>query len=803
MIKLNKTLALSISALMLSACGGDNGNQVDPSSSSANPVSSAAQSSSRPSATLQRVEIQEGSAGLCEYNGIVESDHTGFAGSGYINGDNATGAQLRVSVAAVAEESATLNVRYANGGGARSADVLVNGVRQSGITFPSGDWLSWQSLESPISLAAGMNSITVRSTNIEGLANIDSVTVTGAALEPGDCSGANVSSSSTAQSQSSAASSTPPINQAGKQVEWLDRGLVAVSANGGVFLSWRILGTDPSDVAFNLYRNGTKLNGSPLTGATNYTDASGNSNASYEVRAILNGVEQGGKTVGVWGRQYHSFAISQPAGGRTPDGVNYSYTAGDASAADLDGDGEYEIVLKWDPTNAKDNAHDGYTGNVYLDGYEMDGTQLWRIDLGRNIRAGAHYTQFMVYDFDGDGKAELATKTGDGTRDAAGTVIGNANADHRNSGGRPLSGPEYFSIFEGSTGRLLTTIDYPNQRGNIRDWGDNYGNRSDRFLAGVAYLDGQRPSMIFSRGYYEKSMITALDWRNGQLTRRWTFTADGSQNQSYTGQGAHSLTIGDVDGDGRDEIVFGAATIDDNGRGLYSTQLGHGDALHMTDIDPNRPGLEVFMVHECPACYGDHGVEVHEGDTGRIMYSNDGGRTDVGRGVAIDVNPNFPGLEVFGSRGGTMTTTGERFNWVPGSNFAIWWDGDLLREILDGTVIDKWDYNSNRLSRMLSAHDLGAVKINGTKSNPSLSADLLGDWREEVIWPSSDNQRLMIFTTTIPTQHRLRTLMHDPQYRVAIAWQNVAYNQPPHPGFFLGANMPTPPNIPVYMVKAQ
>lgn len=575
-------------------------------------------------------------------------------------------------------------------------------------------------------------------------------------------------------------------------MEWLNRGVVAVKVNNGVFVSWRLLGTDPQNVSFNLYRNGTLVNGTPLTNVTNYVDTAGSTNSTYEVKAIINGVEQGADApASVWADQYLAINLNVPAGGSTPDGA-YTYEANDASVGDLDGDGEYEIILKWDPTNAKDSAQSGYTGNVLLDAYKLNGKHLWRIDLGRNIRAGAHYTQFLVYDFDGDGKAEVVVQTADGTRDAAGTVIGNANADYRNSSGYILTGPEYLTVFNGETGRILQTIEYPNPRGTVSAWGDNYGNRVGRFLAGVAYLDGRRPSMIIARGYYAKTMISALDWRNGQLTKRWTFNADDNQNQNYRGQGAHSLSIADVDNDGRHEIIYGAATIDDNGNGLYTTNLGHGDALHVADIIPNRPGLEVFMVHECPSCYGNHGVEVHDARTGQILYSGNGNAQDVGRGVAADIDPRYPGMEAWASRNGLFTSTGQELSTKPSQmNFLSWWDGDLLRELLDGTTIYKWDYQRGTSTSIFAPS--GVSSNNGTKSTPALSADILGDWREEVIFRTSDNRQLRIYTTTIPTEHRLYTLMHDHQYRVAIAWQNTAYNQPPHPSFFLGEGMSAPP----------
>lgn len=588
--------------------------------------------------------------------------------------------------------------------------------------------------------------------------------------------------------------------QAAKQMEYLDRGVVAVQSGNGVFLSWRMLGDDPAGVGFHVYRDGARVTTSPITDSTNFHDAQGSGFSSYSVRAVVNGREAGDSLAGaVWSDNVHSIALRRPAGGRTPDGVDYDYSPNDASVGDLDGDGDYEYLVKWYPSNAKDNSQSGYTGNTYLDAYEWDGTFLWRIDLGRNIRSGAHYTQFIVYDLDGDGKAEVAVKTADGSKDAQGEVIGNANADYRNSSGYVLSGPEYLSLFDGESGRELATTNYVPARGNVSSWGDNYGNRVDRFLAGVAYLDGASPSLIMSRGYYTRTVVAAWDWRDGRLSQRWVFDSNNSGNGSYAGQGAHSLTVGDVDSDGRDEIVFGAATIDDNGRGLYSTRLGVGDALHLGDLNPNRPGMEVYMVHESPSVYGAHGVEMHDARTGAILWSRDGNGEDVGRGVSMDIDPRYPGNESWASRNGLVAADGRQISSGRPSqmNFGVYWDGDLLRELLDGETIDKWNYASGNTSRLLTAYNSGAASNNGSKKTPALSADILGDWREEVIWRHSNNRELLVFTSTIPTVHRIRTLMHDPQYRVAVAWQNVGYNQPPHTSFFLGDGMRAPamPNI--------
>ncbi|UQZ82199.1 Rhamnogalacturonan endolyase YesW precursor [Paenibacillus konkukensis] len=592
----------------------------------------------------------------------------------------------------------------------------------------------------------------------------------------------------------------PAVTTLKRQTETLDRSPVAVKVDGGVYTGWRLFGTDPKSIAFNLYRNGQKINSQPITDSTNYLDDGGTAADTYEVRAIVNGAEERqGETFGVWNDQYLDVPLQKPDDGVTPAGEAYTYRANDASVGDLDGDGKLELIVKWDPSNSKDNSQSGYTGNVYIDAYKLDGTRLWRIDLGRNIRAGAHYTQFMVYDLDGDGKAEVAFKTADGTIDGAGQVIGDAAADYRNSSGYILSGPEYLTIFNGETGAAMVTTDYDPPRGSVSSWGDSYGNRVDRFLAAIAYLDGERPSLVMARGYYTRTVLVAYNWRDGKLTKLWKFDTNDPGNAAYTGQGNHNLSVADVDHDGKDEITYGAMAIDDDGTILYSTGLGHGDAMHLGDLDPSRPGMEYFGVHEeypNPA-----GLEFRDAETGELIWGVPT-NYDVGRGMSADIDPRYLGEEMWatGDAGGIYTTKGEKISSSrPSVNFGIWWDGDLLRELLDHDWkdpigvgnIDKWDYVNQKSVRLLTA--VGTNSNNTTKGNPSLQADLFGDWREEAVWRTEDSSALRIYTTTAVTPHRLYTLMDDPEYRLSVAWQNVAYNQPPHPSFYLGDGMSEPP----------
>jgi rhamnogalacturonan endolyase len=513
----------------------------------------------------------------------------------------------------------------------------------------------------------------------------------------------------------------------------------------------------------------------------------------------------------VWAQQYLRIPLMVPPGGTTPGSPtcttaneSYTYSANDASAGDLDGDGAYEIILKWDPSNAKDNSQSGCTGNVYLDAYKLNGTRMWRIDLGPNIRAGAHYTQFVVADYDGDGRAEMAVKTAPGTRDGTGAFLKlgpAANDDDaalyrsiNNTGGRTgfiLTGPEYLTVFNGMTGAEMATINFDQARGTVSSWGDDYGNRVDRFLATAAYLDNTgMPSFVMARGYYTRTTLTAWNWRGGQLTQLWKFdsntTARDSMNRPYTTQGAHSLSVANVDADNGQEIIYGAMTIDHNGAGLCSSGNNHGDALHVGDFNPSRPGIEVFMCNEDgarPAHY------VRDPVTCANIQASAVNGEDTGRCVADDILASNPGAEMWSSSvtGLFSTSTNANVGSKPGpTNFLIWWDADETRELEDGTSISKYGG-----STLLSAS--GCASNNGTKSTPTLTADLLGDWREEIIWRESNSSALRLYTTTAVTARRIYTLMHDPMYRVAISWQNTAYNQPPHPSFHIGSGMAAPP----------
>lgn len=609
------------------------------------------------------------------------------------------------------------------------------------------------------------------------------------------------------------------------QRERLGRGVVAVKKDGRVHVLWRILRSDKTGEPFEVYRNGEKLTTSPLTkggafftdehplqGAATYEVRGGGINGSFTIKAdapegyIAIPIEMPQEEIIVDTTQQRMRRPGPPRMRRMgPEPT--AYNANDASVGDADGDGEYEIFLKWDPRNSHDNAHAGYTNNTYIDCIKLDGTRLWRINLGRNIRSGAHYVPFLVYDFDGDGRAELMVKTADGTVDGRGRTIGDASKDWRNhenneKRGRILDGPEYLTVFSGTTGEALATVPYEPDRGTSDDWGDDHGNRSERYLAAVAYLDGIHPSAVFCRGYYTRTVLAAWDWNGTTLTKHWVFDTKNPTWMTYAGQGNHNLRVADVDADGKDEIVYGSMCVDHDGMGLYNTRLGHGDAIHLTAFDPKSDRLQVWDCHENRR----DGSTFRDAATGEIIFQLPS-KIDVGRCLAADIDPTNPGVEMWSSDSkGIRNIKGElihefkpddpdesarqRRNVGMTTNFAIWWDGDLLRELLDHEKVLKFNWKTGTVETL---QPLEGSFNNGTKSNPCLSADLLGDWREEVLMHNEQNTELRLYITDLPTDYRINCLMEDIPYRLNVAAENVGYNQPPETGFYLGPDEPKVP----------
>ena len=598
--------------------------------------------------------------------------------------------------------------------------------------------------------------------------------------------------------------------------ETLSRGLAGISCDRGFYLSWRMLPGDELAMGFDIYRSADggaeiKLNTSPIVSTSDFTDT----DADLSKDNVWT-LKSAGKTLATWERKagtedrgYLRVPLSKPGDRITPgSGEKYSYSPNDASLGDLDGDGEYEIILKWEPSNRKLPPQRGYAGSTLIDAYKMDGTLMWRIDLGYNIRSGPPTTQLLVFDFDGDGCAELCCKTADGTIDGTGAVLGeDPQADHRITDeadptfGKILLGKEYVTVFDGKSGKALDSQEYIPTRYPLDSWGgwggnggtDNKGERSDRFSAGVACFDGKTPSPFFVRGWYGRIVVAAWTFTGGSLKPLWTFDSSEKRWAGYSGMGNHSVTVGDLDGDGFDEVCVGAMSVDHDGNGLYTTKLRHGDALHAGDLVPSRPGLEVFGVHENEentVQFGTPGMAMYDAATGEILWTAAPGE-DIGRGVAADIDPRFPGAECW------ATATADRAPWgglrrgdtgevisrnIPSStNFIIFWDSDPYYELLDRTQVSKWNPETESTDVLMSAE--GVVANNGSKSNPCVSGDIFGDWREEIIWASRDGSELRIYMSDIPAINRMPTLMSDRMYRMAIAWQNVAYNQPPHTSF--------------------
>lgn len=707
-----------------------------------------------------------------------------------------------------------------------------------------------------------------------------------------------------------------------KQIEKLNRGLVAIKAKTGIFVSWRLFVTEVDGFAktgltganFNVYRDGKKI--ATVTDSTNYLDKEGTDSSKYAVSAVIGNTE-GEKCpeVSVCEKGYFEIPMKKPEGGVTPAGQAFEYSVNDMSVGDVDGDGEYEYFVKWDPSNSHDVSHRGYTGHQLIDCYKLDGTLLWRLDMGCNIRAGAHYTQFMVYDFNGDGKAEMAVKSAPGTvmtkYNCDGSVksveyitlpAGEAERGITNEDnyvcsaasyrehlvkmfmdwpkhpevvnghwpktveeclGRetvakyPLSredaeeltdyfindwapgrsdknvltefegfiyeGPEYLTMFAGD-GTELETIKWKFVREDDGlMWGDYAWrriepcNRVDRFLSGVAYLDGKRPYLIMCRGYYTRATLVAYDFFDNKFNEVWSadsgwVTMSNPFNDRapiaehgtdplmgpLAGQGDHSLACADVDGDGCMEIIYGAACVDHDGTLLFSTadkmpdgtirKLGHGDAMHVGRFDPSYDGMQIFNVFEGGE-FVPYGFALRDAKTGKVLF---GERAvgDLGRCMVGKVNKDIPGYQFWVK--GMYDCKGNKLpDKMLGTNMSIRFAPDLTTQLTDGVEYVGPKHiglvNDNIHGIMLEPEDTSTN--NGTKGNPCLVADLFGDYREELVLRTNDSTAVRIYFNTDISEHKLFTLMHDTMYRCGIAWQNNCYNQPCYPSFYYGSDM--------------
>ena len=729
------------------------------------------------------------------HKGWEESTNAGFAGRAYVNYDNTIGGYIEWTVDAPADGNYEVDFRYANGTeDNRQIKLITNGDRAYGqyVDFnATGAWTTWSDATAVVHLNKGKNTIKAYATKSVGGPNMDYIEIT------------------------QTGKSAPAVKATqGVRVEKLDRGVSMAHAKNGNLVSWRLLATDNENTTFDLWRitandERTKLGTFTTDQATNYFDAQGTATDVYTIDTYVNGentefaqfsTNYTNTNSGVSGA-YFDIQLRQPADQTMPDGSTCSYTPNDCSVGDIDGDGKYEIFVKWDPSNSKDNSNDGYTGTVFIDCYRLDGTFVWRVDLGKNIRAGAHYTQFMVYDFDGDGKCEMICKTADGTVDGTGKVIGDGSKDYRSTYyrasknsyviGKILEGPEYITLFDGATGKALDTQNYDPGRGTVTNWGDDYGNRVDRFTACVAYLDGgSQAYACFGRGYYTRLAMAAWGVNNGKLVKKWTFDTGHNSSAAGYGDGNHHCLGADVDGDGKDEVVCGSAVIDDNGKLLYTSGMAHGDAIHIGDFDPSNPGVEIFQCLEdekSPMSDGHwigYGTVLRDGKTGKALFREEAGG-DTGRCVADNLVSGNGGAEMVGSHNSVVyNCSGSHAkvcDWADitkwGQNSVVYWTDKAERAVLDRTMADQYG-----MGRVFTGDGVGYN--NYSKSNACITCDLTGDWREEMLFPCGTD-KIRVFTTTYTTNYNLYTLMHNRQYRIQVAAQNNGYNQPPHTDFYL------------------
>jgi rhamnogalacturonan endolyase len=556
------------------------------------------------------------------------------------------------------------------------------------------------------------------------------------------------------------------------------RGVVAVQSMGGIYVGWRSKATDPPELAFNVYRGTTRVNTSPIAGATNLLDPDGSAGASYTVRPVVGGAEQAAS---------EAFSALSTNYVRIPIDSAGSTQAGRlVGVGDLDGDCRYDFVVKranTDPDVTQADADPNET--IKLEAYNGDGRFMWRRDLGRNIRPGVWYSPFVVYDLDGDGKAEIALKASEveTTLGGDGDLNHDGDTDYREADGHVSwnlhADAEFLEIWSGETGKTAARAPWI----PVGPWGSD-GNRYNRNQMAIAYLDGSRPSVLITRGGNSRNEVHAYDFRVGKLTRRWAWVA-----ANGGGNYGHNVRAGDLDGDGRDEFLFFNVAIDDDGsRVLWNTMEQHGDRFHLSDIDPDRPGMEIFYIQEFADSYM-HPVSLRDARTGALIWGPTGDWGDVGRGLSANIDARHRGMESWASAGSLFDAKGTDRGARPNTpNMAIWWDADRERELIDTTAITKW--NGTGLSNQMSAGGCAA----GTRNIPMGYADVLGDWREEAWWLCNNNTELRIYVSTALTTFRMYTFMQDPEYRTGVATMTSGYVQSPHTSFYVGSDMsPAPP----------
>lgn len=571
--------------------------------------------------------------------------------------------------------------------------------------------------------------------------------------------------------------SKPPVEGFAQErvVEKLNRGLTVVPSQDGksVYLSWRLLASDAPTTGFHVYRKADgkvrRLSSKPISRTCDFVDATPAEQASYWVEAIV----KGQKPTASDKKEVILPDLKQYTSIRLHDGVK----AGKIALADLNGDGTYDYIIRTPESNVDPGMPGDTTGKTFkISAYLSDGTYLWTYDMGPGIEPGIWYSPFIVYDFDGDGKAEVAIKT--------------AGDDYiKNDKGRVCGGSEYLSVLDGMTGKQIDRVDWPERN-------DRYGNliRQNRNQMGVAYLDGKTPYILSARGTYKLMVVDAWMLKDGKLQRAWRWDGD-EENPLVRSMGAHSMVAADVDGDGRDEVMLGSCTLDDNGTLLWSSGLGHSDKSYLCKLRPDMEGMQVFMVSE-PKNEDGRGVSVVDAKTGKLIWGIGQTTFHVGDGMVADFDSAHPGLECFASedrKGGStdkylLTSDGKKLNVaneeVPGCRNWIWWDADLLRETFKGDD-NRWGASSSSNGRQQSVWKWkGEVLTEGIEGDILMIADMEGDWREELI--TALPGELRIYRTNIPARDRRVTLMQDPLYRSYVAHRSMGYPQAPVPSYYLG-----------------